>query len=193
MFYHLKCVFLVFHLLVFRITNAKDIIIQDLEAWKKEFIHSKKKEISLSYLLIYYPQFRSIFYHRTKQDKRIIIRILRFLATLFYKPLFSLLITTDKIGGGLFIQHGFCTIISAKEIGENCWINQGVTIGYTNVTDAPEIGDNVKVYAGAKVLGSIKVGNNSIIGANAVVVKDVKENSIVGGIPAIEIGINDSR
>ncbi|NLM67351.1 MAG: serine acetyltransferase [Enterococcus sp.] len=193
MIYRFKSLFLGFHHLAFRITDTKEIIRKDLDAWQNQFLYSKKIKVDLNYLLIYYPQFRSIFYHRLKRDKRKIIKTLRVLAEFFFKPLFSLLITTEEIGGGLFIQHGYCTVISAKHIGNNCWINQGVTIGYTNVTDAPEIGDNVKIYAGAKVLGAVKVGNNSIIGANAVVIKDVTENSIVGGVPAREIGKNEGK
>lgn len=59
-----------------------------------------------------------------------------------------------------------------------------MTIGYTNDNDYPTIGDNVTIYAGAKILGNVTVGDNSIIAANAVVVKDVPANVIVGGVPA---------
>lgn len=93
-------------------------------------------------------------------------------------------LTARKLGGGIFIQHGYATIIAPHSIGKNCWVNQGVTIGYTNDTDCPTIGDNVTIYAGAKVLGNVTVGDNSIIAANAVVVKDVPANVIVGGVPA---------
>jgi serine O-acetyltransferase len=182
--FKIKSLFLVFHYLVFYLSRAKKLISEDLRVWQNEFMHSKKRKVDLGYLLIHYPQFRSIFYHRLKKDKRFIIRVLRRISSILFKPLFSLLITTEKIGGGLFIQHGFCTIISAKKIGRNCWINQGVTLGYTNVTDAPVIGDNVKIYAGAKILGAINIGNNCIVGANSVVVKDVSDNTVVGGIPA---------
>jgi serine O-acetyltransferase len=96
----------------------------------------------------------------------------------------SLYIYTADIGPGLFIQHGFATIISARKVGRNCSINQQVTIGYTNDDDCPTIGDNVIINAGAKVLGDIVVGNNSILGANAVVVKNVPENCTVVGVPA---------
>ncbi len=99
-------------------------------------------------------------------------------------------ITTKTIGPGLFFLHGFSTIVSAKSIGNNCWINQQVTIGYTTPDGAPVIGDNVRIYAGAKVLGDITVGNNVIIGANAVVVKDVPENCTVVGVPAYIIKKN---
>lgn len=63
-------------------------------------------------------------------------------------------------------------------------MNQGVTIGYTNDQDCPTIGNNVTIYCGAKVLGNITIGNNVIIAANAVVVKDVEDNCVVGGVPA---------
>jgi serine O-acetyltransferase len=96
----------------------------------------------------------------------------------------TLFIEAKEIGGGLYIQHGFSTMIAAESIGENCWINQQVTIGYKDNTRAPVIGDDVMITCGAKVLGNITVGNGAIIGANAVVVKDVAPNAVMGGIPA---------
>ena len=93
-------------------------------------------------------------------------------------PISSLYITTDDIGEGLFIQHGFATIISAKRIGKNCWVNQQVTIGY-NKRGAPVIGDNVTIHAGALVIGDITIGNNVIIGAGAIVVDDVPDGALI--------------
>jgi serine O-acetyltransferase len=69
-------------------------------------------------------------------------------------------------------------------MGENCWINQQVTIGYSNATDRPTLANNVTVSAGAKVIGKLSVGENSIVGANAVVVKNVPANATVVGVPA---------
>lgn len=85
--------------------------------------------------------------------------------------------------GGLIIQHGFSTIINAKKIGENCHIYQQVTIGF-NGTEQPVIGNNVRICCGAKVIGGVNIGNNVVIGANAVVVKDVPDNVVVAGVPA---------
>jgi len=99
-------------------------------------------------------------------------------------PMTNLYINCENIGKGLFIQHGFSTIISAKSIGDNCWINQQVTVGWTSSTDAPIIGDNVKIHAGAIVVGNVHIGDNVRIGAGTVVVKDVPSNSTVVGSPA---------
>ena len=102
----------------------------------------------------------------------------------------TLYITTPQIGPRLYIQHGFATMISAKSIGSDCWINQQVTIGYTFAHEPPVIGNGVRISAGAKVVGNITIGDNAIVAANAAVVKDVPENSIVGGVPAKVIGEN---
>lgn len=80
------------------------------------------------------------------------------------------------------LQHAFSTIITARTIGDNCHIYQQVTIGWTD-KGCPTLGDNVTVCCGAKVLGNITIGDDVIIGANAVVVKDVPSHSIVVGIP----------
>jgi len=102
----------------------------------------------------------------------------------------TLFIMTENIGAGLFIQHGFATIIAAKSIGKDCWINQQVTIGYSNATDSPTLGDNVVINAGAKIIGKVHMGNCSKAGANAVIVKDVPENCTVVGVPAYIIKRN---
>lgn len=75
-------------------------------------------------------------------------------------------------------------MIACQHIGKNCWVNQQVTIGYSDSNHCPYIGDNVEIYAGAKVIGGITIGDDVIIGSNAVVVKDVPSHSIVAGVPA---------
>lgn len=135
---------------------------------------------------------RTIYFHRLKCGNFsgwFFGEILR----IIYRPLPTLKLFTHDIGPGLFIQHGYCTIVSAKSIGPNAWINQGVTIGYTNDTDCPSIGDNVTIGAGAKVLGDVTIGNNVVIGANAVVVKNVPDDCVVVGVPARIIRRNGVR
>ena len=92
----------------------------------------------------------------------------------------SLYIKTNNIGKGLFIQHGFSTIITAESIGENCWINQQVTIGWT-AAGSPIIGDTVRIGAGAIVLGNIKIGDNSTVGAGTTINASIPNNSLVVG------------
>ena len=92
-----------------------------------------------------------------------------------------------KIGNRLFIDHGMGIVVGeTTTIGNNCTIYHGVTLGGTGKDKAkrhPDIGDNVIIGCGAKVLGPIKIGNNVKIGANAVVLKDIPDNSTVVGIP----------
>ena len=92
------------------------------------------------------------------------------------------------IGKNFFIDHGSGVVIGeTAEIGDNCTLYQGVTLGGTGKDIGkrhPTLGDNVMVGAGAKVLGPMKVGSNSKIAANAVVLHEVPENSTAVGIPA---------
>lgn len=89
-----------------------------------------------------------------------------------------------KIGRNLFIPHPQNVLIGLEtKIGDNCIIYHDVTIGQ-NKGQYPVIGNNVIIYTGAKIIGNVRVGNYSIIGANSVVVTDVPDNAIVGGIPA---------
>ncbi len=91
------------------------------------------------------------------------------------------------IGKRLFIDHGMGIVIGETcRIGNNVTIYQGVTLGGTGKERGkrhPDIGDNVLIAAGAKVLGNIEVGSNVNIGANSVVLKDVPDYSTVVGIP----------
>ena len=92
-----------------------------------------------------------------------------------------------KIGKGLFIDHGMGVVIGeTAEIGDNVTLFQGVTLGGTGKEKGkrhPTVGNNVVIGSGAKVLGSLRVGDNAQIGANAVVVREVPANAVVVGGP----------
>lgn len=101
-----------------------------------------------------------------------------------------------KIGRRFFIDHGMGVVIGETcEIGDNVTIYQGVTLGGTGKEKGkrhPTIKDNVLIATGAKVLGSIVVGENSKIGGGSVVLKEVPPNSTVVGIPG-RVVIQDGR
>lgn len=92
-----------------------------------------------------------------------------------------------KIGRRFFIDHGMGVVIGeTAEVGDSVTLYHGVTLGGTTwkkVKRHPTIGDNVVVGTGAKILGPIKIGDNTRIGANSVVVSEIPSNSIVVGIP----------
>lgn len=92
------------------------------------------------------------------------------------------------IGRRFFIDHGMGIVIGeTTEIGDDVMLYHGVTLGGQVLTQTkrhPTIGNGVTVGAGAKVLGPITIGDNSVIGANAVVTKDAPADSILTGIPA---------
>lgn len=93
-----------------------------------------------------------------------------------------------KIGKGLMIDHGMGVVIGeTTEIGDNCTLYQGVTLGGTGKDVGkrhPTLGNNVMVGAGAKVLGPFKIGDNTKIAANAVVLEEIPDNCTAVGIPA---------
>ena len=92
------------------------------------------------------------------------------------------------VGKGFFIEHSGGIVVSGfARFGDHCRIRNGVVIGLARTEDpcAPQLGDNVDVGAGAKLLGNIRIGNHVRIGANAVVVTDVPDNSIAVGVPAV--------
>ncbi|GIO10342.1 serine acetyltransferase [Brevibacillus reuszeri] len=101
-----------------------------------------------------------------------------------------------RIGRGLFIDHGSGVVIGETcEIGDNVTIYQGVTLGGTGKEKGkrhPTVGNDVIIATGAKVLGSFKIGDNSKIGAGAVVLQEVPPNSTVVGIKA-RIVIQDGK
>lgn len=100
------------------------------------------------------------------------------------------------IGPGLYIGHfGEIIIGGPTKIGKFCNISQGNTIGIAGRGEKrgiPEIGDFVYIGPGAKVIGKIKIGNHVAIGANAVVTKDIPDNSVVVGVPAKIISYKSS-
>lgn len=174
-------------LIVFYTHKKRSLLKMERDIWiqviKDENTFSLRNFI---WLLTNLPEYRSVLYLRLGR----IGKILRY----FAKGRESLYLNIDPslVGEGLVIQHGFSTIVGAVSIGRNCQIWQNVTIG-TNKSKSGNkaiIGNNVKISAGAIVLGKITIGDNVTIGAGAVIVKDVPENCVVVGNPAYIIKRN---
>jgi serine O-acetyltransferase len=105
--------------------------------------------------------------------------------------MFSLEVPTSlDIAPGLILPHPQGTILGARRIGKNAMIYQQVTLGAREADFGyhpelrPDIGDNVTIAAGAKVLGGIRLGDNCLVGANAVVLVDVPDGHRAVGVPA---------
>ena len=157
-----------------------------------------KSKISL---ILTYPGVKAIFFHKianffaiAKFDliARIISQFSRFLTGIEIHP-------KAKIGKNLFIDHGMGVVIGeTSEIGNNVTIYHNVTLGgiapsinsndQRNTKRHPTLEDNVVVGSGAQILGPIIIKTNSLVGANAVVTKDVPENAVMIGIPAKNVG-----
>jgi len=140
-------------------------------------------------VIICYPGFHAmimhriahwLFAHKLKFLARFLSQLNRFLTGIEIHP-------GAKIGRGVFIDHGMGVVIGETvEIGDNVTIYQGATLGGTGKDTGkrhPSIGNNVVISTGAKVLGPIHIGDNSKIGAGAVVLKEVPPNCTVVGIP----------
>ena len=158
---------------------------EDLTAWCAYFGYPYGVVYFLR-IFMKYPEYRKLLDFRLKQrgGMAAILRIVTFFSSFYINLYISDYFGKAKIDGGLFFQHGFSTMIFCERLGKNCRINQQVTIGSAEGSGIPKIGNNVRICAGAKVLGNITIGDDVIVGANAVVVKDVPSHSIVAGVPA---------
>ena len=174
------------------VSRQKSLIKADIARWNEIDQIPFNFFESINWHMTYKKEFRNLIQHRLKNPARTFLAMGHYaIARILWKPMESLYIYTEDIGGGLYSQHGFATIITAKKIGENCRIYQQVTIGYKNGTNPPVLEDNVAVTCGAKVLGDITMHSGSLAAAGAVVVKDVPENAIAAGVPARVIGYKD--
>ncbi|NLV99984.1 MAG: serine O-acetyltransferase [Clostridiales bacterium] len=140
-------------------------------------------------VILCYSGFHAVILHRLahwfynrglRLTARLISQFSRFITGIEIHP-------AAKIGEGLFIDHGMGVVIGeTAEIGSNVTIYQGATLGGTGKETGkrhPTIGNNVVISSGAKILGPFKVGDNSKIGANAVVLREVEPNCTVVGVP----------
>lgn len=168
-----------------KMSTQRKLVEMDISRWfNYETVHFKSMFFAMNWLLSTKPEYRNLILHRLKNPHKTVKSYLQYyIVRLFWKPLDSLYLCTEEIGGGFYIQHGFSSIVAAKRIGEYCMINQQVTIGYKGKV-SPILEDHVSVTCGAIVVGDVTIHSNSKVGAGAVVVKDVPPNTIVAGVPA---------
>lgn len=144
---------------------------------------------NILYVIMLYQGFHILIFHRIGHFfykyklyfiARLISQIGRFFTGIEIHP-------GAKIGKRLFIDHGMGIVIGeTATIGDDCTIYHGATLGGTGKEKKkrhPDIGNNVMIGSGAKVLGPIKVGDNVKIGANAVILNDIESNVTVVGVP----------
>ncbi|MDE5831123.1 MAG: serine O-acetyltransferase [Clostridia bacterium] len=155
--------------------DAKNIL-------KKDPASKSILEVILLYpgfhILIFYRLARFLYKHKLYFLARLISQIGRFFTGIEIHP-------GAKIGRRLFIDHGMGVVIGeTSRVGNDCTIYHDVTLGGTGKDKHkrhPDIGNNVMIGSGTKVLGPIKIGNNVKVGANSTILKDVPDNVTVVG------------
>lgn len=163
------------------------------------FIKSIREEINIirerdpaihsSWEVLLYPSFKAMIHYRTahKLYAKKHYFLARWISQRAVRKTGIEIHPGAQIGKGFFIDHGHGVIIGETTIiGDNVTLYQGVTLGGTGKEQGkrhPTIGNNVMISAGAKVLGSFSIGDNSKIGAGSVVLAEVPPNSTVVGVP----------
>ncbi len=151
-------------------------------------------------VVLLYPGFHALISHRVAHFlyrgrlfflARMVSQINRFITGIEIHP-------GAVIGRGLFIDHGSGVVIGETAVvGDNCTIYHGVTLGGTGKDKGhkrhPTLGNDVLVGTGAKILGAVRIGDNSLIGANAVLLTDVPDDSTIVGVPGRIVRVQGNR
>lgn len=154
---------------------------QDVNRWAKRLrIEDYSQDSAFRHIFKSRQEFRSVIKYRVNifQEKKTVTMFNQLLNPIGYAFVPNLYLECKDIGPGLYIEHGFSSIIFAKKIGHNFHFNQTVTIG-AGKGGIPVIGDNCSVYCNSVVIGGVKLGNNVKVGAGTVVFEDVPSDSTV--------------
>lgn len=169
-------------LFVVTISKCRSVVEYERDLWLKRNYISCSGNIGFLTLMLKFPEYRSLVYHRTGCGW------LRH----FGKGQTNLYFHTpsSKIGKGLLIWHGYSTVINADSIGENCSIWHNVTVGKKSVkpiNDKPVIGNNCSICTGAIVIGGINIADGVLIGAGSTVVNSIEAKDAVVTGPKAKI------
>ncbi len=167
----------------YSLTDQTVVIDADVARWS-QVLDMPEDGRSLARLFYAFPEFRSLFYYRLGKGNptgALAARVLKH----GWAPVAGLDIAGSNAGPGLFISHGQGTVLTAEAMGANCFVHQGVTVGWDYRGERlPIVGDGVFIGAGAKILGAVTVGDCARVGANAVVTTDVPAGATAVGAPA---------
>lgn len=170
-------------------------LIEDIRAYRKNDPAARSAlEVALLYngfhATFFYRIAHWLYIHHLRFPARLISQFAKFLTGVEIHP-------AAKIGRRLVIDHGTGIVIGATaEIGDDCLLYQGVTLGGTGKDVGkrhPTLGNNIMVGCGAKILGPFKVGDNARIAANSVVLREVPENATVVGVPGRIVRISGEK
>lgn len=167
--------------------------LQKIKADLAHYAGAEKEPVSLKFVLRMFlmtPGFQFVFALRLQEMVKpipVIGKALRRIIWWLSCFLFSSEVALGaEVGGGLYVPHPYGIVVGAAKIGRDLTLLQNVTIGRRSGSDPmdPLICDRVAIYSGAAILGSITIGKGAIIGANAVVLKDVPPGATAIGVPA---------
>lgn len=179
--YRLKCFLSIPFYLLFLCYNRDKKLSYELRAWEKNITTVIYKNELFVFIRMFarLKEYRSLFFYRTGFCGYLLSAFIPHMRTLHFVT------CSQNLGTGLVLQHGYSTIIWPNKIGKDCQIYHNVTIGRAHDKgNRPTIGDNVKICAGAIVIGNITIGDNCTIAAGSVVVKSIPANCVVCGNPA---------
>lgn len=161
-------------------STAREDILADVDWWveclKDEQLAALNTPSRFAFFAGALPEFRTLVHYRLRGASPL---PLRFVMRWLYKGQEAVIFEPDSLGPACFIQHGIATLVAAKSIGSHFYLHQQVTIGFTDESGAPTIGDHVTVGAGALILGDITIGDGAFIGAGAIVLDDVGSGDVM--------------